>query len=197
MNANTTRGLLEISKYSNRRYYDRTRSRHVTLEEIRDLVREGYGVQITDSKTGEDLTQRILTQIILELDAGKLGLFPVALLQQIIRANEQLLTGFWEAYFQRGMSLFEETRQQWAKSLQGLPGWPGMGAGLPGWAGAEAAPAKEAEPAAGSAGGNEPGGDPRLEEMLRRMEAMQARLDALAGTGGKPAPGKRAQSKRG
>ena len=47
---------LIIKKYPNRRYYDATRSRHVTFEELHSLVRDGYELQVTDSKTGEDIT---------------------------------------------------------------------------------------------------------------------------------------------
>ncbi len=82
---NTTSGkLLEIKKYPNRRYYDATRSRHVTLEEINNLIRDGYEVRVTDSKTGQDITAKVLAQIILELDSPKLGIFPVPLLHRLI-----------------------------------------------------------------------------------------------------------------
>jgi polyhydroxyalkanoate synthesis regulator protein len=43
---------LAIRKYPNRRYYDSTRSQHVKLEEIHELIRQGYEIQVTDSKTG-------------------------------------------------------------------------------------------------------------------------------------------------
>jgi len=44
-NSNEPR-TLEIRKYQNRRYYDRTRSRHLSLQQIHKLIIEGYkGVQ--------------------------------------------------------------------------------------------------------------------------------------------------------
>src|SRR5262245_48844890 len=55
-----------ITRYPNRRLYDRSQTRYVTLPEIAELVRKGRTVTVRDSKTGEDLTRSILTQIILE-----------------------------------------------------------------------------------------------------------------------------------
>ena len=71
---------LDIRKYPNRRYYDATHSKHLTLDQIRDLVRDGYDIKVTDSKTGADITAQLLTQIILELETPKLDTFPVAML---------------------------------------------------------------------------------------------------------------------
>ncbi|HZV34316.1 MAG TPA: polyhydroxyalkanoate synthesis regulator DNA-binding domain-containing protein, partial [Verrucomicrobiae bacterium] len=54
---------LDIRKYPNRRYYDVTRSQHLTLEDIRELVREGHDIRVTDSKTSADITPKVLAQI--------------------------------------------------------------------------------------------------------------------------------------
>src|SRR4051812_28138424 len=90
---------LVIRKYPNRRYYDSTRSRHVTLEDIHTLIRDGYDVQVTDSRSGQDITGRVLTQIIVELDSPKLDVFPVPLLHKLLRSSEQLVTDFVQKYF--------------------------------------------------------------------------------------------------
>ncbi len=101
---------LEITKYPNRRYYDRTRSIHVTLEDIRAKVRDGYEVTITDSKTKENLTSRVLAQIILELDAEKLDIFPVSLWTQVIRTNERMMSSFVDRYFSQALGAFVATQ---------------------------------------------------------------------------------------
>ena len=93
---------IELRKYPNRRYYDVTRSRHVTLEEIYSLIRSGRNVHVTDSKTGDDLTAKVLAQIILEHDPPKLGIFPVELLHQLIRTNEPIVRDFVEQILQPG-----------------------------------------------------------------------------------------------
>ena len=73
----STAKRLELKKYPNRRYYDATHSRHLTLDEIQSLVQQGYDIQVTDAKSGADITAQVLTQIILELDTTKLSSFPV------------------------------------------------------------------------------------------------------------------------
>ena len=37
---------LELKKYPNRRYYDATHSRHLTLDEIQSLIQQGYDIQV-------------------------------------------------------------------------------------------------------------------------------------------------------
>lgn len=55
-----------IKRYANRKLYDTERSRYVTLEEIGEMVKAGEDLVILDNRTGEDLTNVTLTQIIYE-----------------------------------------------------------------------------------------------------------------------------------
>jgi len=110
--------MIEIRKYPNRRYYDTTRSRHLTLEDIRKLIREGTDVRIVDSQTGADLTSKTLTQMILEFDAPKLELFTVPLLTEMIRVNDQVMKGFFEKFFHQALSSFLTFQQQFERQLQ-------------------------------------------------------------------------------
>ena len=54
-----------IKKYANRKLYDTQTSRYITLEGIAGLVRDGHGIEVVDRDTGQDLTQVILSQIVL------------------------------------------------------------------------------------------------------------------------------------
>lgn len=119
-----TERKLQIRKYPNRRYYDSTRSRHVTLEEIHALIREGYDVQVTDSSSGKDITGKVLAQIILELDPPKLDVFPAALLHKLLRSSEQIVTDFVQKYFNEALESFldsQRTMEQAMRSAMGLP----------------------------------------------------------------------------
>ena len=55
-----------IKKYENRRLYDTHSSRYVNLDGVAELVRGGRDIQVLDSKTGEDVTRHVLTQIIVD-----------------------------------------------------------------------------------------------------------------------------------
>jgi polyhydroxyalkanoate synthesis repressor PhaR len=106
---------VKIRKYPNRRYYDVTRSRHVTLEEMYRLVCNGSDIEVTDSKSGNDITAKVLAQIILEHDPPKMGVFPTQLLHEVIRANESLVRDFVEKYFHRAFMAFAESQKSFER----------------------------------------------------------------------------------
>jgi len=57
-----------IKKYANRKLYDTQTSKYITLEGIAELVRDGHEIQVVDRDTGQDLTQVILSQIVLSAE---------------------------------------------------------------------------------------------------------------------------------
>jgi len=115
--------LLEIRKYPNRRYYDATHSRHLTLEEILDLIHEGHDIKVTDSKTGVDITAQVLTQMILELETKKVANLPVALLLNLIRSNDQLIHEFLDKYFNQALHAYLEYQKQISRFTP-FAAWP-------------------------------------------------------------------------
>ena len=54
-----------IKKYANRKLYDTKTSHYVTLDDIAALVRDGHEIEVIDRESGQDLTQVILSQIVL------------------------------------------------------------------------------------------------------------------------------------
>src|SRR5579863_7908540 len=74
-----------IRKYANRRLYDSTDSRHVTLDDIRQLIASGLRVQVVDDRSGADLTRSVLLQIIAEQEQFGAPVLSVELLEGIIR----------------------------------------------------------------------------------------------------------------
>ena len=122
---------LELRKYANRRYYDTTRTCHVTLEQIHGLIQRGHDVRVTESKSGQDITAKVLAQIILDHEPTRLGVFPVELLHKLIRANEQLVNDFVDKYFNRALMAFMESQKHFETYMRdalGLRGqWPAGG----------------------------------------------------------------------
>ena len=55
-----------IKKYANRRLYDASQSRHITLDDIRELIVKGEKIRVVEDKTGHDITRHILLQVIAE-----------------------------------------------------------------------------------------------------------------------------------
>jgi polyhydroxyalkanoate synthesis repressor PhaR len=99
-----------IKKYGNRRLYDTEDSRYITLEELADKIRGGTDVRVVDAKSGEDLTQSTLTQIIIEGRSAS-RLLPVGLLSQLIRLNDDALAEFLGRYVGGALELYLQTRR--------------------------------------------------------------------------------------
>ncbi len=92
---------LILKKYTNRRLYDTEKSLYVTLDDVTETIRRGRPIQVTDAKTGEDVTSSILTQIVLEEARKKKYLLPPPLLYLIIQYGENVLTDFFEKYLEQ------------------------------------------------------------------------------------------------
>jgi polyhydroxyalkanoate synthesis repressor PhaR len=92
---------LIYKKYANRRIYDTSSSRYVTLETLTDKIRQGQEVKVIDAKTKADVTAFILTQIVLEQAKRNNALLPTPVLHMIIRYGDNLLMEFFESYLQQ------------------------------------------------------------------------------------------------
>lgn len=190
---------MEIRRYSNRRFYDTTHSRHVTLEDIHNRVKDGWQIRVTDASTGEDITARVLTQLLMELDEAKLSAFPPELLHRIIRANESLIGDFVENYFNRALELFLNSRRQFDEQVRRSMGFaPPVSPAewfTRAWSAAPFGPAGEQDhaPSPKNPAMEEASPDlqQRVEELNREMEAMRVELARL-----KPAKRKRASARR-
>lgn len=95
------KNTLLLKKYTNRRLYDTEKSIYVTLDYVTETIRQGRKIQVTDAKTGEDVTPAILTQIVLEEARKKKFLLPTPLLYLIIQYGENVLTDFFEKYLEQ------------------------------------------------------------------------------------------------
>lgn len=73
-----------IKKYKNRRLYDTEISQYITVEQLQHYVVDGVKFKIEDSHTGKDLTNAILLQIIVEMEAGATQFLSADILRQII-----------------------------------------------------------------------------------------------------------------
>lgn len=107
--------ITTIKKYSNRRLYDTEESRYITLEELTERVRGGKDVRVVDAKSGEDLTQATLVQIVLETKAARF--LPIPLLARLIRMQDDALGEFFSKYVSTALEMYL-TAKQGAQALQ-------------------------------------------------------------------------------
>jgi polyhydroxyalkanoate synthesis repressor PhaR len=86
-----------IKRYGNRRLYNSETRSYVKLQDIAGFIRGGAEIQVLDSRTGEDLTKLVLTQIILDEEKSKKDLLPLSFLYDLIRHQQ----GWVQEFFQR------------------------------------------------------------------------------------------------
>jgi polyhydroxyalkanoate synthesis repressor PhaR len=111
-----------IRKYSNRRLYDTGGSRHVTLDDLRQLVVAGEKIKVIDDKSGEDLTRSVLLQIIAEQEQGGAPVLNSELLEMVIRfyggPMQALLSRYLEQAFTTMLRQQQAMQSEMAKALQ-------------------------------------------------------------------------------
>ncbi len=111
-----------IRKYSNRRLYDTVGSRHVTLDDLRQLIVSGEKIKVIDDKSGEDLTRSVLLQIIAEQEQDGSPVLGAELLEMIIRfyggPMQALLSRYLEQAFTTMLRQQEAMHLEIAKALQ-------------------------------------------------------------------------------
>ena len=176
-----TSKTLRIKKYANRRFYDATRSRHVTLGEMHELIREGYELEIADAQTGDDITQLVLTQLILERDPPKLGIFPANVLHDIIRTQKDLLGPVIERFFAQVLGTHKASHDQWSRFLKNTLGMAELPSEPMDWTRQmmEAwAPASRAQDAADNE--SAPSGDPEMKALRDQVAELTRQVERMA-----------------
>ncbi len=114
-----------IKKYANRRLYDASQSKHITLDDIRNLIVRGEKVKVVEDKTGEDITRHILLQVIAEQEQFGRPILSTQVLESLIRFYGNALQGFLSAYLEKSVETFmrqQETLQaQLTKLMSNTP----------------------------------------------------------------------------
>lgn len=95
-----------IKKYGNRRLYDTEDSHYLTQEQLGETIRAGVNVRVVDAKSGADLTQATLSQIVFE-GMGAYKVLPVSLLTRLIRLDEARLAEFLGRHVESALDAYQ------------------------------------------------------------------------------------------
>jgi polyhydroxyalkanoate synthesis repressor PhaR len=188
-----------IKKYANRRLYDTSASKYVTLDHLRELVKVGRDFKVVDAKSGEDLTRGVLAQIIFEEESKGETLLPVEFLRQLIGFYGDSMQSMVPSYLRLSMDSLAQQHAEMREKMSGAMGSPAASmqmmeeATKRNMAMFEQA-MKMFTPfgAAGEAGGGPSGGSTAagrrpegesadMAELRAELDAMRQRLDKLAG----------------
>ena len=168
---------VEITRYPNRRLYDRSRKKYVTVGEIEAMVLSGQNVRVRDSKSDEDLTRVVLTQIILERHPERMKMFPVPCLHAILRADQMALN-WLTLYFGQAMSFMERAMPSSSASIMpGMDFWQSL---LPGGKNAIKKPStSETASVEDNNEAPEAGSEAVQQDMAAKLTEMERRLKQL------------------
>ena len=185
-----------IQKYANRRLYNKATSSYITLDDLATMVKQGVDFVVYDAKTGEDITRKVLTQIIFEEEGRGQNLLPIQFLRQLIGFYGDRMQAFLPSFLELSLDSFirqqERMQSQWPL---GAP--PAMGAFeeqirqnmalfdramkmFTPFAFRADEVASPSRPAGKKAASASPAEDDELAALKAQMSAMQAQLKALA-----------------
>lgn len=115
-----------IKRYGNRRLYDTRQKRYINLEVIAQLIQEGHEVAVIDNHSQEDITQQVLTQVILEREKTDQNIFPLSVLHLLIRQNDATLREFFHRYMSLSLQAFLTFKEGFDKQMQAFSQMPGF-----------------------------------------------------------------------
>jgi len=95
-----------IKKYPNRRLYNTSTSKYITLSDLKELIIGGALVKVIDSTDQTDLTRGVLLQIIIEAESAGEPIFSATMLQQLIRFYGSTHQRMFAQYMEDGMKMF-------------------------------------------------------------------------------------------
>ena len=111
----------ELKKYPNRRLYNSTESRYVTVEDVRQLIIDGESIHVVDAKDGEDITRFVLLQVLSEQEAeGHESVLTNRVIEQLIRFYGDRMGSVVGRYIEQSILAFIDHQDQWRTHLRQL-----------------------------------------------------------------------------
>lgn len=114
---NFSRNTIYIKKYENRRLYNVNEKKYISLEDVRDYINNGFDIEVTEKRTGEDITRQILLQVIIDMSPEKLQAFPILFLKFLIKSDAGLLNDYFTNFFTEQLGLYLNNRDAYFDAM--------------------------------------------------------------------------------
>ena len=167
-----------IKKYANRRLYNTRSSSYITLDHLAKMTREDIEFKVVDAKTGVDITHSILTQIIMDEEAGGEQMLPTSFLRQLIAMYGNSMQSLLPGYLEASMDHFRENQSKLRKAIEESIGANPLAQLAQRNMEMFKAAATAFVPGAKSGSAKDGGGD-EIAALRAQMAEMQKKLDAL------------------
>ena len=111
----------KLKKYPNRRLYNTTESRYVTMEDVRSIITSGESIEVIDSKDDSDITRSVLLQILAEQETDGHGtVLTNRVIEQMIRFYGDQLGAVAARYIEQSVVAFLDHQDQMRTHLKQL-----------------------------------------------------------------------------
>ncbi len=127
VNARNAGERVVIQKYANRRLYNKATSSYITLDDLSKMVKDGVDFVVNDAKTGEDITRKVLTQIIFEEEGRGQNLLPVPFLRQLIGFYGDRMQAFLPSYLELSLESFIRQQERMREKFTAVTPTPVLG----------------------------------------------------------------------
>ena len=101
----------KIKRYANRKLYDVTDKKYITLDQISKLIKSGEEITVVDNKTGKDLTAATVSQILARDKKGKTDDVASGVVVQLLRKGPGTLVDYGKKYvslWDRALTMADE-----------------------------------------------------------------------------------------
>ena len=101
----------KIKKYANRKLYDTTEKKYISLDQLAALIKAGEEISIVDNRSGEDITSAIVSQLLARDKKEDDTEVPSSILIQLLRRGGGTVVDYAKKYatiFQSAMTMAED-----------------------------------------------------------------------------------------
>lgn len=109
-----------IKKYANRKLYDSTDKKYISMDRLSELIKLGEDIVIIDNETGKDLTASIVSSLIARAKDETEEQVSSGVLIQLFRKGGSVLTDYTKKYvslWQKSFTLAEDEIDAFVKKL--------------------------------------------------------------------------------
>jgi polyhydroxyalkanoate synthesis repressor PhaR len=109
----------EYKKYPNRRLYDLSESKYVTIDAVRETIIDGESIKVVDARDDSDITRSVLLQILTEQESEEReAILTNRVIEQLIRLYGDAFGAVASRYIEQSILAFLEYQSQYQAQLR-------------------------------------------------------------------------------
>ncbi len=110
----------KIKRYANRKLYDTTDKKYITLTQLTAMIKEGVEISVVDNKSGEDITASVLAKMIAHGEKEAHENMSTSALMRFIRKGGDTVADYAKKYtsiWQSALALAEDETEKLVNKL--------------------------------------------------------------------------------